>query len=69
MQAASLFAFGDARQVSVAAIAMVSNAVDHSGKQFDSGSREDGYESSRESPEPVVLSSRLSDLLNLAGGP
>jgi len=42
MQAASLFAFGSARQVSVASIAMVSNAVDHSGKQFDTGSQEDG---------------------------
>lgn len=42
MQAASLFAFGNARQVSVASIAMVSNAVDHSGKQFDTGSQEDG---------------------------
>jgi uridine phosphorylase len=42
MQAASLFAFGEARQASVASIAMVSNAVDHSGKQFDTGSQEDG---------------------------
>jgi len=42
MQAASLFAFAVARQASVAVIAMVSNAVDHSGKQFDTGSEEDG---------------------------
>ena len=42
MQAASLFAFGQARQASVASIAMVSNAVDHSGTQFDTGSQEDG---------------------------
>jgi uridine phosphorylase len=42
MQAASLFAFGAARRVSVATIAMVSNAIDHSGKQFDTGSQEDG---------------------------
>ena len=42
MQAASLFAFGIARQASVASVAMVSNAVDHSGKQFDTGSQEDG---------------------------
>src|SRR6202158_5165150 len=42
MQAASLFAFGVARQASVASIAMVSNAVDHAGPQFDTGSREDG---------------------------
>jgi uridine phosphorylase len=42
MQAASLFAFGVARGVAVAAIAMVSNAVDHDGQQFDTGSQEDG---------------------------
>jgi uridine phosphorylase len=42
MQAASLFAFGVARQASVASIAMVSNAVDHEGAQFDTGSRDDG---------------------------
>lgn len=42
MQTASLFAFGAARQASVASIAMVSNAVDYSGKQFDTGSQEDG---------------------------
>ncbi len=38
MQAASLFAFGTARQASVACVAMISNAVDHSGEQFDTGS-------------------------------
>ncbi len=42
MQAASLFAFGTAREVAVAVIAMVSNAVDHEGQQFDTGSQEDG---------------------------
>jgi len=42
MQAASLFAFGVARQASVASVAMVSNAVDHAGAQFDTGSHEDG---------------------------
>lgn len=42
MQAASLFAFGTARGVSVASIAMVSNAVDHEGQQFDTGSQQDG---------------------------
>jgi uridine phosphorylase len=42
MQAASLFAFGAARQASVACVAMVSNAVDHRGKQFDTGSHADG---------------------------
>jgi uridine phosphorylase len=38
MQAASLFAFGVARQAPVALVAMVSNAVDHTGAQFDTGS-------------------------------
>jgi uridine phosphorylase len=42
MQAASLFAFGLARQASVASVAMVSNAVDHTGEQFDTGSQDDG---------------------------
>src|SRR5882724_11281243 len=44
MQAASLFAFGIARQVSVASVAMVSNAVDHGGAQFDTGPQEDGLQ-------------------------
>ena len=42
MQAASLFAFGIARQANVASVAMVSNAVDHTGEQFNTGSQEDG---------------------------
>lgn len=42
MQAASLFAFGAARGVAVASIAMVSNAVDHDGEQFNTGSQHDG---------------------------
>jgi purine-nucleoside phosphorylase len=42
MQAASLFAFGVARNAAVALVAMVSNAVDNSGEQFDTGSQEDG---------------------------
>jgi uridine phosphorylase len=42
MQAASLFAFAIARRASVASVAMVSNAVDHAGAQFDTGSQEDG---------------------------
>jgi uridine phosphorylase len=42
MQAASLFAFGAARGAAVACVAMVSNAVDHDGQQFDTGSQEDG---------------------------
>lgn len=42
MQAASLFAFGQARSVQVAVVARVSNAVDHAGSQFDTGSHEQG---------------------------
>lgn len=42
MQAASLFAFGVARQASVAAVLTVSNAIDHQGEQFNTGSPEDG---------------------------
>lgn len=42
MQAASLFAFAMAIQASVACVAMVSNAIDHTGEQFDTGSQEDG---------------------------
>jgi uridine phosphorylase len=42
MQAASLFAFAQARGVAVASVAMVSNAVDHEGPQFDTGSQLDG---------------------------
>ena len=44
MQAASLFAFGVARQAPVALVAMVSNAVDHAGEQFDTGSQDDGLQ-------------------------
>jgi uridine phosphorylase len=44
MQAASLFAFGIARQASVACVAMVSNAIDHPGEQFDTGSMVDAFE-------------------------
>ena len=43
MQAASLFAFGFARQANVAVVAMVSNAVDHSGEQFNTGTQADGW--------------------------
>jgi hypothetical protein len=42
MQTASLFAFAAARQASVASVATVSNAIDHQGQQFDTGSPEDG---------------------------
>jgi uridine phosphorylase len=44
MQAAALFAFGIARQAAVASVAMVSNAIDHAGQQFDTGSQEDGLQ-------------------------
>jgi len=43
MQAASLFAFGQARGVNVALVARVSNAVDHDGEQFDTGSNQQGH--------------------------
>lgn len=59
MQADSLFAFGGARGVSIGSVAMVSNAVDHDGKQFDTGSQQDGLRiieacarASREFPKP-----------------
>lgn len=42
MQAASLFSFGRARGVAVGYVAMISNAVDHGGEQFDTGSQQDG---------------------------
>ncbi len=42
MQAASLLAFGRARQANVAVVARVSNAVDHERKQFDTGSHDEG---------------------------
>src|SRR6266568_3961607 len=42
MRAASLFAFGSARGVTVSSIAMVSNAVDHEGEQFDTGTLQEG---------------------------
>lgn len=42
MQAASLFAFGAARGAAVGVVAVVSNAVDHTGQQFDTGTQEDG---------------------------
>ncbi|HKD07825.1 MAG TPA: methyltransferase domain-containing protein [Bryobacteraceae bacterium] len=42
MQAASLFAFGRAQGAKVAVVARVSNAVDHDGQQFDTGSNDEG---------------------------
>ncbi len=41
---ASLFAFGVARQAAVACVALVSNAVDHAGEQYNTGSMLDGLE-------------------------
>lgn len=43
MQAASLFAFAHARGAQVGMVALVSNAVDNSGAQFDTGGHEHGY--------------------------
>jgi uridine phosphorylase/ubiquinone/menaquinone biosynthesis C-methylase UbiE len=42
MQAASLFAFGRSQGADVAVVARVSNAVDHDGQQFDTGSNDEG---------------------------
>ena len=42
MQAASLFAFAKARRANVAVVAQVSNAVDHQGEQFDTGTPQGG---------------------------
>ena len=44
MQAASLFAFAAVRKANVAVVATVSNAIDHDGSQFDTGSNEQGLE-------------------------
>jgi uridine phosphorylase len=44
MQAASLFAFATVRKANVAVVARVSNAIDHEGSQFDTGSNEQGVE-------------------------
>jgi uridine phosphorylase len=42
MQAASLFAFGAVAHANVAVVAVVSNAIDHDGQQFDTGAHGDG---------------------------
>ncbi len=44
MQAASLFAFGDARGAKVGVVAHLTNAVDNAKNQFDKGSIEEGWE-------------------------
>lgn len=43
MQAASLFAFAEARQAQVAVVAHVTNAIDHTGEPFLKGSDEYGW--------------------------
>jgi uridine phosphorylase len=42
MQAAGLFTFGTSSGAAVAFVAVVSNAIDHHGQQFDTGPQEDG---------------------------
>jgi uridine phosphorylase len=42
MQAASLFAFAAVAPAAVAVVAVVSNAIDHDGQQFDTGAQDDG---------------------------
>jgi uridine phosphorylase len=44
MQAASLLAFAEARKADVSIVARLSNALDHEGSQFDTGSHEQGME-------------------------
>jgi hypothetical protein len=65
MQAASLLAFGIARQASVASVAMVSNAVDHGEHSSIPAHKMMASEFSRGSPEQPDLFSPLRDLSNL----
>lgn len=44
MQAASLFAFAQARQADVGVVAHVTNAIDHTGEPFDKGADEHGWQ-------------------------
>ena len=44
MQAASLFAFGEARRAKVGVVAHLTNAVDRTNDQFDKGPNEEGWE-------------------------
>ncbi|MBB5060853.1 uridine phosphorylase [Granulicella aggregans] len=44
MQAASLFAFAEARTARIGIVAHLTNAVDHTNEQFDKGSNENGWE-------------------------
>ena len=43
MQAASLFAFAEARRASVGLIAHVTNAINHEGQPFDKGPEDFGF--------------------------
>lgn len=43
MQSASLYAFGSAKGAAVISVAMISNAVDHDGEQFDTGTLQEGF--------------------------
>lgn len=43
MQAASLFAFGQARSVRTGVICQLTNGIDHDGEPFDKGTHEDEY--------------------------
>lgn len=44
MQAASLFAFAQARHADVGVVAHVTNAIDHTGEPFDKGSNEQSWQ-------------------------
>ena len=44
MQAASLFAFAQARHADVGVVAHVTNAIDHTGEAFDKGPDEHGWQ-------------------------
>ena len=44
MQAASLFAFAEARHADVGVVAHVTNAIDHTGEAFDKGPDEHGWQ-------------------------
>ena len=43
MQAASLFAFAEARHADVGVVAHVTNAIDHTGEPFNKGPDEHGW--------------------------
>jgi uridine phosphorylase len=43
MQASALFAFATARKVNLGVVAHLTNAIGHSGEQFEKGTEEDGF--------------------------